>query len=649
MKTRSEMILALAGLVMMTSACGPSVSSSTGDNGQAGEEAHVHTNEFMSAGSREQVAAALVAGEVEFRPRASTNFRGFLIHATNYKRYELEVSYEFEDGTRSEFFGVEPDEPEYPFMNAAAVLDRPATALFVRAVEGAADMEFLAVRFFDEIPEDGALAIHLDDYDVDLDPDALPLDTLETAEQFLVRRQELGSRYIPPASVVAAGRQQSVRYEAAPSWNPSQCSGTFHPGTRALGEHLKSKFSKVTHIGGYSCRRNTASPSKMSVHGTGRAIDVHLNEIGGDADNASGDPVANWLIMNAQNIGVQYLIWDQTSWGAHRSGDKHRKYNAIPHTDHLHVEVTSAGARMSTPFFRDSSVAVDAPGSSGTPDPGTSSPGSNIGAEGVTCHSSTLGRRVPSGSCVQMSYVKYGGRCNWATCSSQGGWVRGDANACAGTTFSNPSCGGVNQPTNPGTSNSSSGSNSTSEPTPTGQSCFSRTLGRRVDHGTCVQVDYVGRTCSRCGWYSCEDGAWMCTDSGSCSGEKNAHASCPEEEPMEVDGLPIGEQMIDYFHEPEDSSEFKPLRSVAFISLSEGTLLYLEDFDGMEIPEVDGVGGFTHNGCFRVDTAPTGFSSAIQIYTGKPEMTEEMEKLLEKHTEVKALAHAKTKCEGKLD
>jgi 3D (Asp-Asp-Asp) domain-containing protein len=35
--------------------------------------------------------------------------------------------------------------------------------------------------------------------------------------------------------------------------------------------------------------------------------------------------------------------------------------------------------------------------------------------------------------------------------------------------------------------------------------------------------------------------------------------------------------------------------------IAPGTLLYAEQWDGVAIPAVDGLGGFTHDGCFRAD------------------------------------------------
>src|SRR5690606_19564267 len=114
----------------------------------------------------------------------------------------------------------------------------------------------------------------------------------------------------------------------------------------------KKKYAGVSGWGGYGCRRNTGVPSQMSVHGTGRAVDIFIPTRYGDADNAKGDPLANYLVVNAKKIGVQWIIWDRMNWGGNRSAPKLRAYTGPnPHIDHIHVELTPQGARRQTAWF----------------------------------------------------------------------------------------------------------------------------------------------------------------------------------------------------------------------------------------------------------------------------------------------------------
>jgi len=161
----------------------------------------------------------------------------------------------------------------------------------------------------------------------------------------------VAGRWKPAADVKAAGLAVRLPYDDAPAWNPSKCAGGMRSGAKKLRTKLEAMFDpQILRVEGYNCRRNTAQTSRMSIHGTGRAIDIFIAKSGGGADNTKGDAVAAYLIKNAQSIGVQLIIWDRTIWKAGRAdaayGGPH------PHDDHLHVEITNAAAAEQTPFFR---------------------------------------------------------------------------------------------------------------------------------------------------------------------------------------------------------------------------------------------------------------------------------------------------------
>ncbi len=164
--------------------------------------------------------------------------------------------------------------------------------------------------------------------------------------------------WVPP--VVGAHQ----RYDDAPAWQSGRnCTGTFTAGAAELKAHLQANYPQISSIGGYSCRQNTADGSKTSVHGTGRALDIMIPTTGGRADNDKGDLIARWLIENAAEVGLQYIIWDRTSYNSSRSGTKYRTYTGPnPHVDHLHVELNLEGANRRTSFY------------GGTPTPRTTPP-----------------------------------------------------------------------------------------------------------------------------------------------------------------------------------------------------------------------------------------------------------------------------------
>ena len=72
-----------------------------------------------------------------------------------------------------------------------------------------------------------------------------------------------------------------------------------------------------------------------------------------------------------------------------------------------------------------------------------------------------------------------------------------------------------------------------------------------------------------------------------------------------------------------------PLVSVAANDLPFGQVLYVPAFDGVEIPEVEGLGGIVHDGCFRVDDEGYSFDDThIDIFAGTPRMYAILESLL---------------------
>lgn len=157
-----------------------------------------------------------------------------------------------------------------------------------------------------------------------------------------------------PASVASFGDTQHVTYTGAGPWvGPSGCGGGLSVGAGRLRDFLATGFPQVTHVGGYSCRTINGDSTTMSVHATGRALDIHIPLHGGEADNDLGDPVAHWLIGHAEEIGIQYIIWDRWTWsGSRAAGSKERAYTgAHPHHDHLHVELSVEGGRGATRWF----------------------------------------------------------------------------------------------------------------------------------------------------------------------------------------------------------------------------------------------------------------------------------------------------------
>jgi len=158
-------------------------------------------------------------------------------------------------------------------------------------------------------------------------------------------------RWKLPADVAAAGATTRLTYDDAPAWGDGDCAGGMTSGAKKLAARLSRDFdAQILRVEGYACRPNTADESRMSIHGTGRALDIFIPKSGGSADNTKGDAVANWLVENSQRVGVQLVIWDRTVWMVKRADKAYG--GPHPHDDHIHVEITEEAAREETPFFR---------------------------------------------------------------------------------------------------------------------------------------------------------------------------------------------------------------------------------------------------------------------------------------------------------
>jgi hypothetical protein len=161
--------------------------------------------------------------------------------------------------------------------------------------------------------------------------------------------------WVLPGDVRRTGETMFLHYDGAPAWDGgAHCSGGILGGTREIGVFLQRRYPQIGNAGGYSCRPNTADTSRTSVHGTGRALDLMLPLDRGDADNGRGDPIANFLVTHAEQMGVQYVIWDRWDWLASLSGRKDTSYGGPnPHIDHIHMELTVEAAHRRAPFFTD--------------------------------------------------------------------------------------------------------------------------------------------------------------------------------------------------------------------------------------------------------------------------------------------------------
>lgn len=442
-------------------------------------ESQVEATELMYLRDRAAVAEAFSTGAATLIPTRS--FRAAEVMLTFEEAGELEFAV-FADGAWSDWYAFETG-GEGRFRRGIVESDVAAQAVALRGADG--QLEFVRIEFFaEQAPE----------HDHDGFDDDRPFaegheDETRPMSEAEAEKAARAGRWTLPSNMVSVSADQYVAYESAPSWNGGRnCGGSLLAGTREIGEYLVANFAGARYYQGYNCRQIRGS-SGMSMHGTGRALDIFVPMQGTQADNDLGDPVAHWLMENAERIGVQLIIWDRSIWSAGRSSDKHRSYTGEhPHNDHLHIEFTAAAAARRTPFFT---------GGAATPPGNAPAPGRS------QCASATLGRSVPHGEAVQMSYDSCGGTCRWATCQD-GSWQCAEP-AAGAVKHANAACA----PAQP----------------PQLAACNSSTLGRSVPHGESVQMAY--ESCGgSCQWAICNNGSWSCEGANPVGAVKHDHAQC---------------------------------------------------------------------------------------------------------------------------
>ncbi|MGY1699339.1 hypothetical protein [Geodermatophilus sp. SYSU D00766] len=185
-----------------------------------------------------------------------------------------------------------------------------------------------------------------------------------------------GALLLPaPASAAvdgpAAPAPAPVPVEApAPYVAQAVCDPAAKPGTRALADALLDHYA----TGSVGISRDCAAGG-TSEHKEGRALDWMLDATDPD-DAAVARAFVGWLAAPgpdgepasaARRLGVMYVIWDREIWSPSRDG--WQPYTGPdPHTDHVHVSLSWAGALGLTSWWTGTAARVDQ--GPCTPDPG---------------------------------------------------------------------------------------------------------------------------------------------------------------------------------------------------------------------------------------------------------------------------------------
>jgi 3D (Asp-Asp-Asp) domain-containing protein len=91
----------------------------------------------------------------------------------------------------------------------------------------------------------------------------------------------------------------------------------------------------------------------------------------------------------------------------------------------------------------------------------------------------------------------------------------------------------------------------------------------------------------------------------------------------------------------------RPLRSIAVDprTIPLGSYVYMPRWHGLQIPSIDGLGGYTHDGCFRAeDTGGAIDDNHIDIFAGTEGMHRALERIFPTHTNFDASVRT-TSCE----
>lgn len=178
------------------------------------------------------------------------------------------------------------------------------------------------------------------------------------------------------ADAAAQALRRDYPYEGGGPWNPDFCVAHAVPHAIRLAQMLRINplFFRLFDIGTtdgrchpmHTTRRDAtgarvSGPDLMSVHGVGRALDVmvvgldrarpgHRTALSPES-YALGTAIANWLVQNCDQLGVQLVIWDHKFFQPSYLPRRLRTYTGPnPHTDHVHVEVKLApGSALAEP------------------------------------------------------------------------------------------------------------------------------------------------------------------------------------------------------------------------------------------------------------------------------------------------------------
>lgn len=180
--------------------------------------------------------------------------------------------------------------------------------------------------------------------------------------------------------------------EGYAAYDPQRkCDPSAKPGTVALAQWLLERYPGTRSYGIV----RACNIGGRSEHKEGRAFDWGAN-VGNAAERAAVDDFIRLILATdehgnrhalARRMGVMYVVWNGQIWSSYYADQGWRRYSGPnPHTDHVHLSLSWAGAMGTTSFFTGevANVPTAAPTGTGTqpapaPAPAPSPSGTSTG------------------------------------------------------------------------------------------------------------------------------------------------------------------------------------------------------------------------------------------------------------------------------
>jgi uncharacterized protein YkwD len=193
---------------------------------------------------------------------------------------------------------------------------------------------------------------------------------------------------VTPALASPASRAPLATIEDLAAYTPqSTCSPAAKPGVLAFSKMVMAAYPGT----GSSGIVRDCSVGGRSEHKEGRAWDWTVS-YASTRQRGQAANLINWLFAadkynhrytNARRLGVMYVIWDKKIWGSYAAGAGWRAYTgADPHTGHMHISFSWAGANKKTSFW----TGVPAANQGGPTGPGSGTSKPTTGTGGHNWH-----------------------------------------------------------------------------------------------------------------------------------------------------------------------------------------------------------------------------------------------------------------------